>query len=87
MSATIKRTFSLPQDQADMIDGKVARGEFDTPDEVVQAGLDALADRDAALERWLREEVVPVVEEMKAHPERAIPAKQVFDELRKRYAD
>ncbi len=82
MAATVRRSFELSKDQADLIDRKVSQGEFASADEVVQAGLAALAEHDAVVERWLREEVVPVVEDMKAHPERGIPAKQVFDEIR-----
>jgi len=82
MAATVRRSFELSKDQADLIDRKVSQGEFASADEVVQAGLAALAEQDAVVERWLREEVVPVVEDMKAHPERGMPAKQVFDEIR-----
>ena len=82
MPATVRRSFELSRDQVDLIERKVAEGEYSSADEVVSAGLAALFEHDAEFERWLREEVVPVVEEMKAHPERGIPAKQVFDEIR-----
>ena len=82
MSTVAKRTFSLSKQQVELIDRLVERGGYASASEVVRAGLRALEREDEALERWLREEVVPVVREMKAHPERAIPSKQVFDELR-----
>jgi len=82
MGASEKRTFSLPTEQSKFIDDLVATGSYATGSEVVRAGLRALQERDAAVERWLREEVVPVATAMMADPGRAIPAKQVFDEIR-----
>jgi len=87
MAATDKRTFSLPTEQAEYIDELVASGAFATGSEVIRAGLRALKERDAAVEQWLRHEVAPVVERMLAEPGRAIPADQVFDEIRALHAD
>ncbi len=42
--------------------------------------------REAAVERWLREEVAPAFDAMKADPEWAIPAEAVFAEVRARHA-
>ena len=86
MSHVRKRTFSLPPEQADYIDRKVGTGTYASGSEVVREGLRALQERDEAIERWLREEVVPVAVELDAHPERAIPAKKVFAQLRARHA-
>jgi len=49
---------------------------------VIRAGLRALQERDDAVERWLREEVAPTYDRMKADPKRARPAKEVFARLR-----
>jgi len=46
--------------------------------------LHALQERDAAVERWLLEEVAPAYDAMNADPSRAIPAGTVFSELRSR---
>lgn len=86
MSSSDKRTISLPAEQASYIDALVASGAYATASEVVRAGLRALQERDAAVERWLREEVAPVYDAMQAEPGRAIPADQVFAELRARHA-
>jgi antitoxin ParD1/3/4 len=86
MPSAEKRTVSLPVEQADYIDGLVASGAYATASEVVRAGLRALQERDAAVERWLREEVVPVAAAMQDDPGRAIPAAQVFDEIRQMHA-
>ena len=41
-----------------------------------------LQKRDAAIERWLREDVAPVYDAMKADPKRGIPAEKVFATIR-----
>ena len=85
MAPISKRTFSLPAGHAKFIDAKVASGTYASGSEVVRAGLRALQERDAAVERWLREEVAPVYDAMKADPARGIPAKKVFADIRVRH--
>lgn len=86
MSAGAKRTVSLPVEQAGYIDGLVAEGAYASASEVVRAGLRALQERDAAIERWLREEVAPVYDAMLKDPSRAIPADRVLRTIRTRHA-
>lgn len=86
MSATAKRTFSLPPEQAAYIDVLVSQGTYASASEVVRAGLRALKDRDDAVEKWLQTEVARAYDEMRRDPGRAIPAKRVFDQLRERHA-
>jgi antitoxin ParD1/3/4 len=78
---TQKRTFSLAEEQAEYIDAKVEAGEFASASEVVRAGLRALKERDDAVERWLREEVLPVYDAMEADPSLGIPADEVFADI------
>jgi len=85
MTKVSKRTFSLPAEQAAYIDAKVDSGAYATSSEVIRAGLRALQERDAAVERWLQDEVAPVYDAMKANPERKLSAKSVFSEARARY--
>jgi antitoxin ParD1/3/4 len=85
MSTIEKRTFSLPAEHAAFIDEKVASGAYASGSEVVRAGLRALAERDAAVERWLREEVAPAYDATAADPSRAVPAKDAFDAVRARH--
>ena len=86
LSTIEKRTISLPTEHAAFIDAKVALGDYASASEVIRAGLRALQERDAAVERWLRDEVTPAYDRMKADPKRGIPAERVFAELRARHA-
>jgi len=86
VAAAEKRTFSLPTQQAEYIDGLVSSGAFATSSEVIRAGLRALQERDAAVERWLREDVVPVAVAMQSDPDRALSADQLFDDVRALHA-
>jgi len=77
MSATAKRTISLPKEQAAFIDAKVAAGDYASASEVVRAGLRALRERDEAIERWLVEEVAPTYDAMMADPDSALSLESV----------
>jgi antitoxin ParD1/3/4 len=87
MAAAEKRTISLPPDQARYMDELVAAGGYASASEVVRAGLRALRERDAAVERWLRDEVAAVHDAMQTDPERALAAGQVGAALRAHHAD
>jgi antitoxin ParD1/3/4 len=82
MAAPQKRSFTLPNEQASYIDHLVESGSYASASEVVRAGIRALQERDAVIERWLREDVAPIYDAMTADPSRGIPANQVFDEIR-----
>jgi antitoxin ParD1/3/4 len=87
MAAAEKRTVSLPPDQARYMDELVATGGYASASEVVRAGLRALRERDAAVERWLRDEVAPVHDAMQTDPGRALDAGQVGAALRTHHTD
>ena len=87
MPSPEKRTFSLPTEQAGYIDILVASGSYASGSEVVRAGLRALQERDAAVENWLRREVIAVCDAMQSDPGRAVPAAQAFATIRARHAD
>ena len=81
MASSQKRTFSLPPSQSKYIDKLVKSGSYASGSEVVRAGLRALRERDEAMERWLRDEVVPVYEELEADPTQVVSDDQVADTL------
>lgn len=85
MSATEKRTFSLPAEQAAFIDRLVQSGTYATSSEVIRAGLRALQERDAAVERWLREEVAPTYDAWKAGADSGISPEEMAERARKRH--
>ena len=82
-----RRTVSLPAEQSQYIDKLVGSGAYASASEVVRAGLRALEERDAAVERWLREEVVQAYDELESDPGSVIPAEQVFTDLRSHIAE
>lgn len=86
MSTIQKRTISLPEELAGFIDQMVASGAYASASEVVRAGLRALQERDAAVERWLHEEVAPVYDAMQADPGRARNLQDVFADVRQHHA-
>lgn len=87
MSTTTKRTVSLPTEQGAFIDRLVSSGAFASTSEVVRAGLRALQERDEAVERWLRDDVLATFDAMAKDPGRSLEASNVRDALRARHAD
>ena len=85
MGTVKKRTFSLPSEHAAYIDSKVASGAYASGSEVVRAGLRALQERDAAVERWLQDEVAPTYDAVRSGSERTHSAASVFSEARAHY--
>jgi putative addiction module CopG family antidote len=84
MRSTQQMSITLPNDMAEMVRAKVAAGEYASESEVIRDGLRTLAARDNAVERWLREEVVPAARALKADPGRARTVAQVREHLARR---
>jgi antitoxin ParD1/3/4 len=68
MRTTQSLSITLPHEMAQMVKAKVTSGEYATESEVIRDGLRSLAARDAAVERWLRDEVVPTLDRVMADP-------------------
>lgn len=86
MNKIDRRTISLPAEHAEFIDEKVASGAFASASEVIRAGLRALQERDAAVEKWLKQEVAPAYDALQADPDRAIPVEDIMAKIRSRHA-
>ena len=86
MRTTQSLSITLPLEMAQMVKEKVASGEYATESEVIRDGLRTLQARDNAMEKWLREEVLPAYDAARADPSALIPADEVFGSLEARYA-
>jgi putative addiction module CopG family antidote len=85
MRSTHPISITLPHDMAAMVKAKVASGEYASESEVIRDGLRTLQARDAAVEKWLRDEVVKSYDEYAADPGIGIPAGEVMARLRAAY--
>lgn len=82
MRTTQQMSITLPNDMADAVKAKVRTGEYASESEVIRDGLRALMARDRAVESWLRDQVGPAYDALKADPSRAV----TLDEVRARLA-
>jgi putative addiction module CopG family antidote len=79
-------SITLPHDMLDMIRGKVASGEYASESEVIRDGQRTLRARDAAVEKWLHQDVMAAHEAYLKDPSRGSPAEEVFARLRAHHA-
>jgi antitoxin ParD1/3/4 len=70
---------------AAQVRAKVASGEYASESEVIRDGLRALQARDRAIEHWLRTEVVPAHQALKADPSSGLPLDDIRAGLEKRH--
>ena len=82
MRNTSPISITLPHDMAAMVKAKVASGEYATESEVIRDGLRTLLARDAAVERWLQDEVAKSYDEHTADSSIGIPADKIMARLR-----
>lgn len=86
MRTTQQLSITLPTEMADAVKAKVRAGEYATESEVIRDGLRALLARDRAVEDWLRQQVGPAYDALKADPSRAVTADQVRARLAAEHA-
>ena len=72
---------NLSAEMAEFVQRKIASGEYVDESEVIAESLELLEDREEGLERWLREEIVPVCLEMEADPSLGVPVEEVQQAL------
>jgi antitoxin ParD1/3/4 len=85
MPKVVKRTFSLTEEQAKFIDSAVERGDYASGSEVVREGLRELREDQAILDDWLRREVVPVIDRIRAGKEKLLSPEEVRRSVRREY--
>ncbi|NVM77288.1 putative addiction module CopG family antidote [Duganella sp. SG902] len=81
MRTTQQFSITLPLEMAEAVKAKVAAGEYATESEVIRDGLRVLLARDRMMETWLREQVAPAFDAMKADPSRAVSVDTVLARL------
>lgn len=86
MRSTQQFSVTLPNEMAAEVRAKVASGEYASESEVIRDGLRALRARDAAVENWLRNEVAPAYDALKADPSSGAALDDVRIALRERHA-
>jgi putative addiction module CopG family antidote len=74
-------SITLPLEMAELVKTRVANGDYASESEVIREGLQALQDREDAVEHWLRTEVAATYDAHKAHRERAQPLDEAWDDL------
>jgi putative addiction module CopG family antidote len=77
MRTTQQLSITLPNEMAAQVRARVASGEYASESEVIRDGLRALSDREQAVEKWLRTEVVKTLDEMQADPSRGHSIEEV----------
>jgi antitoxin ParD1/3/4 len=74
MRTTQALSITLPLPMAEMVKSKVASGEYASESEVIRDGLRMLSARDAAVEKWLREDVLSTYDAIHADPSQVLTA-------------
>ncbi|MDR3727004.1 MAG: type II toxin-antitoxin system ParD family antitoxin [Terracidiphilus sp.] len=77
MRTTRQFSITLPHEMAEMVRAKVDSGEYASESEVIRDGLRALQQHERALDAFLREQVAPAYDAIKADPSRAVSVEKV----------
>jgi antitoxin ParD1/3/4 len=77
-------SITLPHEMAAVVEEKIKSGAYASVSEVMRDGVRALLERDAAIERWLREEVIAGHKEYMDDPSKGVPAEAILDRIKTR---
>lgn len=77
MRTTQQLSITLPIEMAELVRAKVESGDYASESEVIRDGLRTLQLRDEAVEKWIREEVLPAYDAMKAEPSIGLTSEQI----------
>jgi putative addiction module CopG family antidote len=83
MRTTQQMSITLPDEMAEFVRDKVARGDYASDSEVLRDALRVLRERDRAIEAWLRGQVVPAAKALCENPESGLLVDEVRAQLRK----
>ena len=86
MRTTQQFSITLPLDMAEVVEGKIKSGAYASVSEVMRDGVRALLEREAAVERWLREEVVTGHRKYLADPAKGVAADAILGRIKARRA-
>jgi antitoxin ParD1/3/4 len=81
-----KPTISLLFESAAFLDARTSSGAHTSMSKVKRTEFQALQESVEPIERWLRDEVAPTYDKMKANPKRGVVASKVFADIRTRHA-
>lgn len=81
MSAIRSFNVDLPDAIAEMVEAKVASGEYASRSAVVREGLEIIAERDASIEAWLRDEVLPTYDAVMSDPDSTFSSSEAWDRI------
>ncbi len=84
MRTTQQFSITLPHDMAEVVEAKIKSGAYASVSDVMRDGVRALIDRDAAVEKWLREEVVAGHQEYLADPSKGVLAEALLERIKGR---
>jgi len=84
---TGEMTVTLPPELAKLVEVELGSGRYASMAELLRDALQALAERDDALEHWLREDVVAGHAEYLADPSTAVAAADVLARIKSRRHD
>jgi antitoxin ParD1/3/4 len=86
MSVSETSNVVLPADLSERVREKVRGGKYASESELIAESLIALEERDAEVENWIEQEVIPAYDAWKADPLRASPIEDTFARLNARIA-
>nr|WP_158811149.1 type II toxin-antitoxin system ParD family antitoxin [Beijerinckia sp. L45] len=82
MTARQHLSITLPNGMAETVEAKIRSGAYQSASEVIEDGLLALLDRDASVERWLRNDVLDGHAEYLADPTTGVAADEVLERIK-----
>jgi len=84
VAATTSLKITLPLEMAELVRAKVESGRYASESDVIADSLRALAEDDAAFDRWLVEDVGPTVDAIDAGREKTYSLEETRERLQSR---